>query len=347
MNLTKTELEMVRQKLATEWQHDWEQLYERVKAYMTQVTDVAGEYYEVPYIGGTEMNEYNGSRVTMQDSRLNYGKRGMRYRKYYNFIKVSIDEQADMMDLETSWGLIKEKQKAAAAREVDAIGLGVIKDAETKQYRVKTAADGGHLGGILGTNYGGDGGLTQYNLNLEYPTEGTFTNLIPIDYATTGTGVSTNFAGTLYDRFGYVKRVLSELDAFDSTNPGELCLAISPAEKQLLSAYEVGLNKDYGFSKLAENGATYNEFLNMTILVTTMLPKMNTVDKNGSAINDCTMCCAWLKSQVGFGTWKGAEWTLKDVNDHVDVDHGLRVRGKAGAMRFRDDAVFVLPTISI
>lgn len=345
MALELTELEMVRQKLSTEWKHDWEQLNERVKPFMTQVTEVAGEYYEVPYIGGTEMKEYTGSRKQMEESRLHMDKRGMRYRKYYDYITVSVDEQADMMNIETSWGLIKQKQKAAASRMVDMVALGVIKDGNS--YRLKTAADGGYCGGILGINYGGQGGLTQTELDFSYPTEQKRTNLIPVDYETTGTGVSENYGGTLYDRIGYLKRILSELDAFDSTTPGDICVAISPAEKQLLAAYEVGLNKDYGFGKLNETGATYNEHLNVTFLVTNMLPKMDTVNKAGTAVNGCTMCAAWLRSQVGFGTWDDASWTLKDVNGMVDVDYGLRVKGKCGAMRFRDDAVYALPVLSI
>lgn len=337
---------MVRQKLDTAWKHEWEQQHERVKPFMTQVPDVAGEYYEVPYIGGTDMIEYTGSRVPMEESRLNYGKRGMRYRKFYNFITTSIDEIDDMMNLEMSWNLIREKQRPAVSRCVDMTALGVTKSADGK-YVLKTEEnDEGYMGGILGTNYTGQGGLQKSNLVLTYPTAGGgFTNLIPVDYATTGTGVSTNFAGTLYDRIGYIKRKLAELDAFDSTSPGDICVAISPAEKQLLSAYEVGLNKDYGFSKLNETGATYNEFLNVTFIVTNMLPEMDTVNKAGGAVKGARMCAAWLRSQVGFGTWRDAEWTLKDVPGMVEVDHGLRVRGKCGAMRFRDDAVFVLPVV--
>ena len=342
---TKTELDMVRQKLSTEWRHDWEQLNERVKPFMTQVSEVEGEYYEMPFVGGTEMSEYTGSRVEMKDSRLSFEKRGMRYRKYYNYIEVSVDEQADMMNLETDWGLIRQKQAAAAARMADMVALGVVKDGSL--YRLKTEEDEGFCGGILGINYVGEGGLTKRVLDLAYPTEQKRTNLIPVDYATTGTGVSTNFGGTIYDRVNYAKRVLSELDAFDSQSPGDICMAISPAEKQLLSAYEVGLNKDYGFSKLNETGATYNSHLNVTFIVTTMLPKMDTVDKAGAAVNGCRMCAAWLRSQVGFGTWADASWTLKDVGGKVDVDYGLRVKGKCGATRFRDDAVFVLPVVSI
>lgn len=344
MALDKTQIEMVRAKFATEWQHDWEQQYERVAPYTTRIAEPKGVYYEVPYVGGTEVKEYSGSRVQMENSSLMHGKRGMKYRKFYNCIDISIDEVDDMMNLEYNFGLIKSKQKPAVARALDMFSLGVIKDKTTGLYRVKTAADGGHMGGILGTNYGGDDGATLYNLDTTYASfKSGKGNLVPVDYAITGAGVSANFGGTIYARIEYIKRRLAELDAFDSTAQGDICVGISPAEKQLLSAYEVGLNRDYGFGKLNETGATYNEHLNVTFLVTNMLPTMNTEDKNGTAVNNCRMCCAWLKSQIGFGMWKDADWTLKDVNGMVDVDHELRVRGKAGCMRYRDDAVFVMP----
>ncbi len=344
MPYTKTELDMVRQKLSTEWEHDWEQTTERVKPHMTIIDEAEGDYFEVPYVGGTEMIEYTGSNVNMLLSNVNYEKRGMRYRKFYNYQNISIDQVDDMMNLEVTFNLKKEKQRAAAARKTDEIALGVIKDANTKKYRLKTEADGGYLGGILGTNYGGDGGLQKHNLDLTYPTASKRTNLVPVDYSITGTpGVSANFAGTIYDKINYIKRILSENEAFEGTSPGEICVAISPAEKQLLSAYEVGLNKDYGFGRLSETGATFNEHLNVTFVVTNMLPLMDTVNKAGTAVNGCTMCAAWLRSQVGYGVWRGAEWTLQNVTGVADVDHAIRVRGKAGAMRFRDDSVFILP----
>lgn len=341
MTLDKTQIDMVRSKLATEWQHDFEQANERVKPFTTPVPDVEGEYYEMPFVGGTEMKEYTGSRVDMENSVLMHAKRGMRYRKFYNCIDISIDEVDDMMNLEYTFSLIKSKQKNAAARESDCIAFGVIKDKTTGLYRVKKESDGGFIGGILGTNYGGDGGMTKYELDLAYNGK----NLIPVDWASSGTGVSSNFAGTLYDKIEYVKQKLAESDAFDSVNPGDICVAISPAEKRLLSAYEVGLCKDYGFGKLSEVGATFNSQLGVTFIVTNMLPLMNTTNKAGTAVNNARMCCAWLKSQVGYGVWRGADWTLKDVNGKVDVDHELRVRGKAGCARFRDDCVFVLPCV--
>lgn len=344
MALDKTQIDMVRAKFSTEWQHDWEQMYERVAPFTTRIDEPSGIYYELPYVGGTEVKEYSGSRVKMQNSTLMHGKRGMKYRKFYNCIDISVDEVDDMMNLEYNFGLIKSKQKPAVAREFDAIALGVIKDASTGLYRKKLASDGGFLGGILGTNYGGEDGSELFELDASYASfkQGKG-NLVPVDYATTGTGVSANFGGTIYDRIEYVKRRLAELDAFDSTTPGDICVAISPAEKQLLSAYEVGLSRDYGFGSLNETGATYNKKLNVTFVVTNMLPLIDTENVNGTSVKGCRCCCAWLKSQVGFGTWKDADWTLKDVTGMVDVDHELRVRGKAGCMRMRDDSVFLLP----
>ena len=62
MAVDKTQLEMVRNKYGTEWDHDWQQLTERVRPYTTSEPRVAGKYFEFPRIGGTEVKEYNDTR---------------------------------------------------------------------------------------------------------------------------------------------------------------------------------------------------------------------------------------------------------------------------------------------
>lgn len=347
MAVDKTQLEMVRTKYGTEWDEDWQQMTSRVQPYTTINTKVAGKYYEFPRIGGTEMREYADTRHDVVFDDIRFGKRGMRYRKFYNAIPLSVDEVDDMMDLDYSFARIKRAQVAAAARFVDAIALGVVKDATTGEWRVKTDADEGFGGGILGTNYGGDDGTKEYKLDLTYDAFKAGTgNLIPVDYATSGTGVAKNFAGTFVDRLSLIKRLLEEKEVFNGTEKGEICVAISPAVKQLLQSLEIRLNHDYGFQKLGEAGnATYNEALNLTFIVTNMLPTMDTEDKSGTKVTGARMCCAWLKSRVEFGTWRGTEFSLKDVNNKVDIDHYLRVKGKAGCGRKDEDTVFVLPEV--
>lgn len=346
MALTKEITEMARIKYAEKWQHDWEQLASRVQPLTTVLTDAPpkGVYWEFPQIGGTEVHEYTDGRDEMVKDYLKFGKRGMKQRKFYNYIDLCLDEVDDLLNLEYNFELIRSKQKAAAARFIDMITLGTVKG-ETG-YVLKKTSDEGFAGGILGPGYAGEDGSTITNLDLSYDgfRNGTG-NLIPIDYATTGTGVAKNYAGTLFDRVGYMLRRLEEIDAFDGSTPGDLCLAISPAVKQMLNAYEAVQNRDYGFSKLVQGVPTFNSSLNATVVVSNMLPTMDTVDKSNSEIKGARMCCAWLKSQVGFGMWKDTEWTLKNVTGPIAVDHALRVRGKAGCARLRDDAVFVLPVL--
>lgn len=191
--------------------------------------------------------------------------------------------------------------------------------------------------------------MKSFDLDLTYEAFQNRTgNLIPVDYATTGTGVSKSFAGTFLDRLTYVKRLLEEKEVFNGVEKGEICVAISPAVKQLLQSLELRLNRDYGFNKLGEAGnSTYNESLNITFLVTNMLPTMDTENKEGTEISGARMCCAWLRSRIKFGTWRDTVFTMKDVNNMVDVDNYLRVKGKAGCGRMDEDTVFVLPEVEV
>lgn len=343
----KTQLEMARQKFAPEWDKDWQQMVERVRPYTTPETRVAGDYFEFPRIGTTEAREYTGTRQDIEFDDLLFGKRGMRYRKFYNAIPLSIDEADDMMDLDYSFKQIKDAQIPAGHRFIDSVALGTIFDKNTKKWRLKTAADGGHLGGILGTNYAGDDGSEKVDLDLTY--EGFLArtgNLIGIDYATTGKGVSTNISGTILDKLSLVKCILEEKEVFNGSELGEICVAISPAIKQQLCMLEAKLNRDYGFQKLGEAGyCSYNNILGINFIVTNMLPEMDTENKSGEAVTGARMCCAWLRSRVKFGVWRGTEFRLKDVNNKVDIDYYLRMRGKAGCGRMDEDTVFVLPLL--
>lgn len=343
MAIDLTQLEMKRAEFSTAWDHEFQQLKEKVKPYTTLVPNVRGDRYEFPRVGSTSMREYSDTRHAIEMDDLRFDKRSMFYRKFYNAIPLSIDERMDMKDLDYSFSLIKQEQIKAAARKFDEIALGVIRD--TDGYRVKKSGDGGFIGGILGTNYRGDGGTEQVELDTTYASFKTGKgNLIPVDYKTTGDGVSSNFAGTMLDKLFYVRRRLEDTNVFDPGDKGSICVAISPAVKQLLCSMEMKLNKDYGFSQLGEAGeACYNSFTNITFIVTNMLPTMDTEDKSGSPVTGARMCCAWLRNRVGFGVWQGAEFTLKDVNDKVDVDNYLRCRGKAGCSRMDEDTVFVLP----
>lgn len=342
-------LDMKRTQYATEWQHEWEQLTARIQPLTTILNNSPkGSYWEFPKMGTVEVHEYTGSFKEITWDAPTLSNAGMHYRKFYSAIPISVDEVDDLLNLDYTMATMMKKQKTAANRFIDMITLGVTKDNNSGEIIVKAdSSNEGFSGGILGKSYSGIGGTTAKDLDYSYASfkkgQGA---LIPVDYSIDGTGVSTNFQGTLLDRFGYALRRLEENEAFNGQAPGDLCIAISPAVKQQLNALEIMLNKgDYGFSSLVDGVPTFNKRLNATIVVTNLLPKMNTETKDGTAVNGARMCCAWLKSQIGFGLWKDSEFSIKTINNYVDVDNYCRVRGKAGCARMRDDAVFILPCI--
>ena len=339
--------QMMRTKYKDQYESEFQQLSTRVQQYTTIETGMEGDYFEFPIIGGTEMREYNDTRHPIVEDDVRFAKRGMRYRKFFNAIPISKDEVRDMGKYEYTLAHIKQQQIAAAKRMIDAVALGVMRDKTTGKWRMKTAEDGGYLGGILGTNYKGDGGTSLANLDLAYASfKAGKGNLVPIDYATSGTGVDKVFSGTFLDKLGFVRRRMEELDIFDPTEPGNLCVCISPAVKQMLHTLELKLNRDYGFSTLGEAGSTtYLNKTGITWIVSNMLPTMDTENKSGTAVTGARMCCAWLKNRVSFGVWDDMEYIIQNVTDKVDVRERSLATGYFGCGRKDEDSVFVLPEL--
>ena len=344
---TLEQANMLRTKFKDQYEAEYQQLQSRVQPYTTIETGMEGERFEFPIMGGTEMREYSDYKHKIEEDDVRFDKRSMRYRKFYNAISISKDQVRDMGRYEYTLAQVKAQQIAAAKRQVDAVALGVIRDAQTGKYRLKAASDGGYMGGILGTNYKGDGGLTLTNLDLTYASfKAGKGNLVPVDYATGGKGVSTVFAGTFLDKVAYAKRRLEELEVFDPAVANNLCVCISPAVKQMIQSYELKLNRDYGFSGLGEAGScTYLEKTGINWIVSNMLPTMDTEDKSGAAVNGARMCCMWLKDRIGFGIWDEWEYIIQELTDKVDVRERSLATGYFGCARKDDDSVFVLPEL--
>ena len=343
--LFSTWLSQARTRYSDQWQHDWEQTKSRILPYVTDMPAALskGNYYEFPTRGGTDVHEYSGVNVDVQFDTISTGKRGMKYRKFHNEIPLSVDALRDMDTLEMTFAMVQADQKAAAERFLDMCALGV-KQTGKNQYTLKKKDDEGYAGGILSTGYGGENGEKEHVLDLSLEGWQDRTgNLIPIDYSTSGTGVSSNYAGTFINRLDAMKTRLMELDAFNG-NPEDLVICVSPRVQQLIRSLEISLNRDYGASEMKLGTAVYNPKMQATVIVSNMLPTMDTDTIGGSTINGARMCCAWLKSQIGF-CQRSCEYHIKDVNNKVDIDHYSRVRGSAACARLRDDAVMVLPVL--
>ncbi len=333
---------MLRTKYSNQFDVAFQQLRSRFAGHAEIISDVEGERYEWPIHGGTSMREYTGYNVDIVDSITKYDKRSMRYRKFYDSQVLSRDVLKDMQPLEMNFARIKSQMVAAARRMFDEVFLGVTKDATTGLYRLKTDADEGFLGGILGTNYVGAGGTDKELLDLAYGGD----NLIPIDFASSGKGVSSNLAGTFVDRLLYLKAKLETMDAFDPVEKGTICVAISPAVKRELQSYEISMNRDYGFDSLGDAGdVALNPKLGVTFIVSNMLPTMTTKNKAGADVAGARMCCAWLKNRVGVGIWKDTQFEMLDVNTKVDVRQRLIGSGMMGASRKDKETTFVLPCL--
>lgn len=340
-------IDLAHTKYSPKWEHDWAQTESRLLPYVSEIPAPQGKYYRFPRLGDTEMHEYVSNDEDVAFDHLKVGSYGFKPRKFHNEIPLNDDDNAEAYDLMFNLDLIRQKQGTAASRFIDEVIIGTIKDKTTGKYRPKTAADGGNRGGIIGCSYSGDDGSETHELDLTYESFNNHTgNLIPIDYATSGTGVSEILAGTVIDRMKYAVRRLAENEAFNSVDASELCLIISPAIAQVLGSLEMSINRDYAIGDLGDIGRpVFNRAIGATIIQSNMLPTMDTTNKQGTAIKGARMCVAYLKSQIGFGRWRNTEFRIKEINHKVAMDYYVRVRGIAGCGRKRDDAVFVLPIL--
>lgn len=352
INLTQTQIDLAHTKYVPLWEQDWQQASSRLKAYLTPEPDCKGKYTRFHRIGGTDVHEYTRNDQSISFDSLKVGDYGMKPRKFFNAIPINDDDNADAFDLEIELAQIRPQQAAAAERFMDMAAIGVVKDKDTGLYRMKNASDEGARGGIFGTSYSGETGENAHELDLSIAGFKAGTgNLIPLDYETTGAGVSSALAGTLVDRLKYALRRLAENEAFNATDPNELCFVCTPGVAQYLQSLEMSVNHDYHIGDIGSIGRpVFNPTLGCTVIQTNMLPKMDTIKMDGTTeVKDCIMCGVWLRSQVGYSTFgrSSAEWTLKDINDKAAMDYYSRVRGRIGVGRKRDDAVFVLPCLAV
>lgn len=338
-------IEMKRAEFATQFDEEYQQKKERFRKFceIMNITAGTGSRYEMPRAGGTESRYYSDGWETIIDDKLKFDKRSIFHNQFYNSIWINRDEVADMKDLDYTFATAKKMQLASAARKMDEIFLGVIKDKDTGEYRLVREDDENVMrGGLLNTNWKGENGTVAANLNLNREAD---SNLIPIDYASDGIGISQNLAGTLIDKIELIRAIFEANDVFDGSEVGTICLIISPFIAQQLRLYESKVNRDYGFSELGEGLCVYNKYTRVQFIVSNMLPKMDTEDKEGNVITGCRMCAAFLKNRVGFGLWKDTTFELLDVNDKVAVRHRQVATAKAGCARKDEDTTLILPML--
>ena len=291
-----------------------------LKQFVTLHPNCRGKAVELPYRGNTKMREYKDRFQKVEWDEIKFGKRTIRPRKFFNAIPLEEDDKIDLDTLTFSVADIMTEQRAAFARTMDEVILGVIEDQTTGLYRVRTQEDG-VCGGVLGINYVGDDGSAVENLNPK--------NIIPVDYCNKGTKTP---AGMLIDKIAHLCTIYRQNSVFKINRGEEVVVAISPLQHEEMVLWEQSMNKNYGFQSLT-NGEV-NQFLGVKFLITNMLP----VDAEGNR-----MCVAWLKSRVKFGTWKDATFRVDPRNEYIGVREQVLIKAACGATRLDNENVFLMP----
>lgn len=322
MELTPDITKMFRTKHETKWEVQIQQDMELVRPFVTIHPNCRGKSVELPYHGSARMREYSGRLQKIVWSEMDFGKRSIKPRKFYDSIPLSEDDKLEMDTLDLRAEEVMGEQRKACARMHDEVILGVMED-DAGGYRVRTQEDG-VCGGILAPNYVGDDGATIETLDTS---PGSF-QLIPADFVAKGTKTAS---GMLLDKIAELLcryRILH-------WKPGkgdDIVVAISPKQHMDLLLMEQTQRRDYGFSSLT-NGQV-NDFLGVKFLITNMLP----LDEAGNRL-----CVAWLKTRVKFGIWKEAAFRIEPRSEYIDVREQITVKAALGATRLDNKMAFLMP----
>jgi len=207
-----------------------------------------------------------------------------------------------------------DKQIHALSRMCEEVMFGVVRDAATGLYRIRTAADG-VCGGILGLNYTGEGGATLEAL----PSAPSHNNVIAVDYVATGSPVDS---GMTLDKLSKMRSQFTKLAYY---NDSDIVVAISPLQHEELS-------RDFDLPCLSE-GKTNNR-THCKFFITNKLP----LDDKGHRL-----CVAWCKSKVKFGIKIDATFSKEACSGYVDLQEQLTIRASCGATRLDPSAVLLMP----
>lgn len=317
MNIDLSVIDQFRTKFTTIWNVANQQDLSIIEPFVTVMPGCSGETVELPYLGKTELQRQTQRLQKVEWDELKTGKRRMKPNQFQKFLVMSTKDKLFMNKLELTSAQLIAEQRKAAARTRDAVILGVIPDTNNPgEWRVITQADGA-VGGILAENYTGNDGATLTPFNPAM--------VVPVDFAMKGTKVP---AGMMIDKMLEAKRMLESNYAYHEGSGDTLCMAITPAQKAQIIAWEQSQNKNYGFSMLVDG--KMNNMLGIQFLVTNMLPK----DEQGNRV-----CPVWVKSKAVLGSWEDPEFRIDVRTDYIDAVQ-VGVTCAYGATR-KDEESFV------
>lgn len=323
MDMTPDISKMFRVRQESKWNTLIQQDTALIRPFVTPHPNCRGKSVELPFHGKTRMKEYSGRLLKIEWSEMDFGKRHIKPRKFYDSIPLSEDDKLEMDTLELRATEVMGEQRNALVRMYDEVILGVTEDTNGI-YRIRTQADG-ICGGVLGINYTGDDGSTVETIDTS---ENSY-QVISADFAAKGT---KTIAGMIIDKIAELRCRYQQINAWKAGKGDDIVVAISPRQHRDMILLEQTQNKNYGFASLT-NGEI-NDFLGVKFLVTNMLPS----DEEGNRL-----CCAWLRSRIKFGIWRDGEFRVESRSEYVDVREQITVKAALGATRLDNKTVFLMP----
>lgn len=354
MIIDKTIMDMYEKTRTTMLKEALQQKTSVLKPFAQVIGGCNGKMYQLPLVGTTEINYRKQRMQEIEADELSYARRNMKPNLFEKFLQWSTDDEKFLANLPINASMFITQLGHAVERKIDPVLLGTVYDTTLNDYIIMesgysftSVTDGspyqaGATGGLLGENYIGEAGTEKqalpqqpyikgtglsstYTDEENTPLDAKETNVIPVNYAPTGTGANSGLT---------IEKVLKAIECFETryalTDGTGLCMAITPRQKYELMQEERLQNADYGFQSL-KNGFV-NEILNVKFLVTEAVPL---VEWGGGHVR---VCPVWKAEDLIYGNWEDAKFYMRQPDNYIDkllvgVTFGM------GAARTREETV--------
>ena len=341
-----------------------EKLQQKVDVITPHMTVVHcdGEVQEIDGVGDTELEMRTQKLEDIKWSELDYFKRFMHMGFLAKGLIMSEDDLARKGAFAIKITHLMTQLENAAQRAITKMALGVVYDKEKKIWTVPTPGAGmaggqdrkpyssndTYIGGIMGTNYVGDKGITPETLPMQVTLKDgslassytdyddatnidmALTNVIPVNYARSGDLVDS---GLTIEKVRAVREALEARNAVEGDD--YFSMAITPKQKSDLILQDKLQNSLYGFQSLP--GGMVSELLGIRFIVTNYVPKVNIGgDKYVYA------CPVWKPSSVAFGIWRDVKLESERLTQLKWDAIGVKCQCGFGAARRRLEDVLTV-----
>lgn len=282
-----------------------------LQKYFTKLANPQGKYAEIPYIGAMKSQPQKGRYDKLNRVEPTFWTRGMRPQGFVIPTPLSSDDKVYNNTVDYQIANVITEHRNVFARDLDDVALGVrfMESGEFSGKYVKNVTSStptdvynGITGGLLGTNYVGQDGLTLETLDDQKTGEDSF--VIDKNYVASGTPTASNLT---FDKIKYAIHLLRRSLAYQ---PGRttMVLVINSAMKCALEHYdEYTHNMEYMLGNMRDGMG--QKLLGCQILESECLPYITTGDNKGSQV-----AVLFIKEHAYYGVWD-------DMKVRVDPPH--------------------------